>query len=60
MSPKLNGFSISYCTDLRSRFKKCLSREENIRDQTKLMGIQVIDILGSGLWIIKPQSLCIK
>ena len=38
LSPKLNGFSISYCTDLRSRFGKCLSHEENITDHNKNYG----------------------
>ena len=36
---KINGFSISYCTDLRSRFGKCLSLEENVTDHNKNYGI---------------------
>jgi len=42
---------------LRSRFGKCFSRKENITDHNKNYGIQVIDIIGSGLWIIKAKNL---
>jgi len=40
-------------SDLRSRFGKCVSLEENVTDHNKNYGNHIID---SGLWIIKAHD----